>query len=73
MHYYSGQTFDGFRSVKDAERFAVSVHNDKDFDYNQLHCRIFSSWMYPGSFMVVVQSRIMTLEERERALYESCF
>lgn len=34
MHYYSGQTFDGFRSVKDAEMFAVSVHNDKDFDYN---------------------------------------
>lgn len=73
MYYCDGQTFDGFKSVKDAERFIVSIENDKDFDYNRLHCSIFSSWMYPGSFMVAVQSRIMTLEEKEMVLYESCF
>ena len=68
MHYYSGQIFDGFRSVKDAERFAVSVHNDKDFDYNRMCCNIFNSSTYPGMFMVMVKSRFVTIEERERLL-----
>ena len=73
MHCYDGQTFDGFRSVKDAERFIVSVEKDKDFDYNRLHCIVLDSLTYPHMFMVVVQRRIMTLEERERVLHESCF
>ena len=73
MYYCDGQTFDGFKSIKDAERFIVSIENDKDFDYNRLHCHISSSWTYPGSFMVVVQSRIMTLEEKRMVLYESSF
>lgn len=73
MHYYDGQTFDGFRSVKDAERFIISIEKDKDFDYNQMCCIVLDSLIYPRMFMVVVQRRIMTLEERERALYESCF
>lgn len=68
MHYYSGQIFDGFRSVKDATRFAVSVQDDKDFDYNRMRCSIFSSSVYPGMFAVVVQSRFITVDERERLL-----
>lgn len=68
MHYYSGQVFDGFRSIKDAEMFAVSVQNDKDFDYNRMHCSILSSSVYPGMFMVVVKSRFITIEERGRLL-----
>lgn len=68
MHYYGGQIFDGFRSVSDANKFIVSVENDKDFDYNRMRCSIFSSSVYPGMFMVMVQSRFMTIEERERLL-----
>lgn len=68
MHYYSGQIFDGFRSIKDAEMFAVSVENDKDFDYNRMCCSIFSSSTYPGMFIVRVQDRVITVEERERLL-----
>ena len=70
MHYYDGQTFDGFRSVKDAERFIVSTENSKDFDYNRMHCVILSSSTYPCMFMVVVQRRVMTLDERRGLLDE---
>lgn len=68
MHYYSGQIFDEFRSVRDAEMFAVSVENNKDFDYNRMRCSILSSSVYPGMFMVCIQSRFTTIEERERLL-----
>lgn len=68
MRYYNGQIFDGFRSIKDAERFAVVTENSKDFDYNNMRCSIFNSSEYPGMFMVVVQNRVMTIEERERLL-----
>lgn len=68
MHYYSGQIFDEFRSVRDAEMFAVSVENNKDFDYNRMCCSILSSSVYPGMFMVCIQSRFTTIEERERLL-----
>lgn len=68
MYYYDGQTFDGFRSVKDAERFIVSIENDKDFDYNRLHCIVLDSLIYPRMFMVVVQNRVIALDEKERPL-----
>lgn len=70
MYYCDGQTFDGFKSVKDAERFIVSIENNKDFDYNRMHCIILSSSTYPHMFMVVIQRRVIALDERRGLLDE---